>query len=77
MSTSATEGIILFNLLTQGAQHITILIPIIQKHGSEATFSFANSLAANWLTANPHSPVHHEGWMISGQETVFCWVSVP
>jgi hypothetical protein len=22
-------------------------------------------------------PVHHEGWMISGQETVFCWVPVP
>jgi len=25
-----------------------------------------------------HSPVHHdEGWMVSGQETVFCWVPVP
>jgi hypothetical protein len=22
-------------------------------------------------------PVHHEGWMISDQETVFCWVPVP
>jgi len=23
-------------------------------------------------------PVHHdEGWMVSGQETVFCWVPVP
>jgi hypothetical protein len=26
-------------------------------------------------TSNP--PVHHKGWMISGQETVFCWVPVP
>jgi len=24
-----------------------------------------------------HPPVHHEGWMVSGQKTVFCWVSVP
>jgi hypothetical protein len=28
-------------------------------------------------TMNQHPPVHHEGWMISGQETVFCWVPVP
>jgi hypothetical protein len=21
-------------------------------------------------------PAHHEGWMVSGQETVFCWVLV-
>jgi hypothetical protein len=28
-------------------------------------------------TVNQQPPVHHEGWMISGQETVFCWVSVP
>jgi hypothetical protein len=26
---------------------------------------------------NQHPAVHHEGSMISGQETVFCWVSVP
>ncbi len=23
-------------------------------------------------TANQHPPVHHEGWMVSGQETVIC-----
>ncbi len=23
-----------------------------------------------------HPPVHHEGWMVSGEETVFCWVPV-
>jgi hypothetical protein len=23
-----------------------------------------------------HRPVHHEGWMISDQETIFCWVPV-
>jgi hypothetical protein len=26
-------------------------------------------------TVNP--PAHHEGWMLSGQETVFCWAPVP
>jgi hypothetical protein len=28
-------------------------------------------------TVNQHPPAHHEGWMVSGQETVFCWVPVP
>ncbi len=30
------------------------------------------------LTAivNQHPPAHHEGWMVSGEETVFCWVPV-
>jgi hypothetical protein len=28
-------------------------------------------------TVNQHPPVHCEGWMISGHETVFCWVPVP
>jgi len=26
---------------------------------------------------NQHPPVHPEGWMVSGQETVFCSVPVP
>jgi hypothetical protein len=26
---------------------------------------------------NQHPPAHHEGWMVSGQETDFCWVPVP
>jgi hypothetical protein len=26
---------------------------------------------------NQHPPAHHEGWMVSGQATVFCWVTVP
>jgi hypothetical protein len=25
---------------------------------------------------NQHPPVHDEGWMVKGQETVFCWVSI-
>ncbi len=29
-----------------------------------------------WVSLSQHSPVQHEGWMISGQETVFCWVLV-
>ncbi len=28
-------------------------------------------------TVNQHPPAHHEGWMVSGQETIFCWVPVP
>jgi hypothetical protein len=28
-------------------------------------------------TMNQHPPVHCIGWMISGHETVFCWVPVP
>jgi hypothetical protein len=34
---------------------------------------FYNKLA----TVNQHPPTHHEGWMISGQETIFCGVPVP
>jgi len=26
---------------------------------------------------NQQPPVHHEGWMVSDQETIFCWVRVP
>jgi hypothetical protein len=29
-----------------------------------------------YATVNQHQPAHHEGWRISGQETVFCWVPV-
>jgi len=25
-------------------------------------------------TVNQHPPAHHEGWMVSGEEAVFCWV---
>jgi len=28
-------------------------------------------------TVNQHAPAQGEGWMVSGQETVFCWVPVP
>ncbi len=31
----------------------------------------------NLAIVNQHPPAHHEGWMISGQETVFCWIPVP
>jgi hypothetical protein len=34
---------------------------------------YPNGLA----TVNRHPPAHREGWMISGQETVFCWIPVP
>jgi len=28
-------------------------------------------------TVNQHPPGHLKRWMVSGQETVFCWVPVP
>ncbi len=28
-------------------------------------------------TMNQHPPARNEGWMVSGQETVFCWVPAP
>ncbi len=30
-----------------------------------------------WATVYQHPPAHREGWMISGQETVFGWIPVP
>jgi len=26
---------------------------------------------------NQHPPVHHEGWMVSAQDIILCWVRVP
>jgi hypothetical protein len=31
----------------------------------------------NGARMNQHPPVHLEGWMVSGQETVFFWIPVP
>jgi len=80
MSTSATEeGIILFSLGGPDIafQESRAAYNNLDTHHPKAFLvvkqaSFANSLAANWPTAKPHSPVHSEGWMISDQKTVFC-----
>jgi len=49
-------------------------------------YNFPSSISSVWssttykkspATVNQHPPVHHEGWMVSSQETVFCWVPVP
>jgi hypothetical protein len=29
------------------------------------------------LKGGRSEPAHHEGWMVSGEETVFYWVPVP
>ncbi len=40
--------------------------------------SFSRQLrVAPPYTVKQHPPAHREGWMVSGQETVFCWVPVP
>ncbi len=41
---------------------------------TNASFRFSNRELSEW-TSSP--AVHHEGWMVSGLETVFCWVHVP
>jgi hypothetical protein len=42
------------------------------------TMSKLHAYIICWLENNSHSqPAHHEGWMVSGQETVFCSVPVP
>ncbi len=43
-----------------------------------ALFNTYNMLSCmKWAKVNRHPLAHHEGWMVRGQETVFCWVSVP
>ncbi len=42
------------------------------------TMSKLHAYIICWLENSSHSkPAHHEGWMVSGQETVFCSVPVP
>jgi hypothetical protein len=31
---------------------------------------------SRWPHVNQRPPVHHQGWMICDQETIFCWVPV-
>jgi hypothetical protein len=31
----------------------------------------------SWAIVNKHAPAHHEGWLVSGYITVFCWVPIP
>jgi hypothetical protein len=50
-------------------------------------YNFASSISSVWSSTTykkslatmnqQHPPVQHEGWMVSSQETVFCWVPVP
>jgi hypothetical protein len=48
-------------------------------HSQSAPHSFGVTLHISshpGATVNQHPPAHHEGWMGSGQETIFCWVPV-
>jgi hypothetical protein len=40
-------------------------------------YSHVTAIQACIATVNQQPPAHHEGWMVTGQETVFCWISVP
>jgi hypothetical protein len=50
---------------------------IFVKHNGFQVFENSQRSGKEWAIMNQHPPAHHEGWMISDQETVFCWVSVP
>jgi hypothetical protein len=44
-------------------------------------FIHLHCMVGRWLSVRPqvnrqHQPVHHEGWMVSDRETIFCWVPV-
>jgi len=46
-------------------------------HSQSAPHSFGVALSSHpGATVNQHPPALHDGWMISGQKTIFCWVPV-
>jgi hypothetical protein len=47
------------------------------KFQPNSTPNFSPISTPNNSTVNQQPLAHHEGWMIRGQETVFCWVPVP
>jgi len=47
------------------------------KGAKKSTFWIPVKEPPLYITANQHPPAHHEGWMVSGAETVFCWIPVP
>ncbi len=47
------------------------------KGARKSTFWIPVKETPLYITANQHRPAQHEGWMVSGLETVFCWVPVP
>jgi hypothetical protein len=52
----------------------------LQIIGKEAcpVFQYHEALGEISSHSEPaHTPVHHQGWMICDQETIFCWVPVP
>jgi hypothetical protein len=52
--------------------------PLCSRHPWLTTVrvSMGNQTLYFRATLNQHPPAHHVGWMISGQEIVFCWVPV-
>jgi hypothetical protein len=34
-------------------------------------------IGAKGMRVNQHPLAHHKGWMVSGEETIFCWLPVP
>ncbi len=45
-------------------------------HGDPACWNERNE-GSERRHGSKDNVLHPEGWMVSGQETVFCWVSVP
>jgi hypothetical protein len=50
----------------------------IQRRLLSRSLIFSSTLKAIATSSvNQHPPAHDERWMVSGQETVICWVPVP
>jgi hypothetical protein len=55
---------------------IIILVENISFNWDENLYIFPNLDEIHTKSIND-SPVQHEGWMVSGKETIFYWVSIP
>jgi len=61
--------------LAREQQNLPITVQIQNTQWSQRILLYLGVLP--WATMNQHPPVHHEGWTVSGQETVFRLVPVP
>jgi hypothetical protein len=67
---------LIFTLLCMESGVCTNVLTGIKKtnDGTLPNFIKEKSTHPEGATVNQHPPAHPQGWMLSGQETVFCWV---
>jgi hypothetical protein len=57
---------------------IWLNLPMDDHHfGYITIFFIKKTTAKDMIIVNQHAPAHHEGWLVSGYITVFCWVPIP